>query len=214
MFQDKEPDKIDKYLKKLNTPKKKDNSKSKKVSRTPLLNTCTRFYNLRRVLIQAQMTVLVLGSSLTRPWRRARQPRKPPPLLNNKGKQSIQLLENLQPHLLTHRRHQQPHPEARRLSQFRPSSHVAPVVQKPQVGGDTGQAQELLWKSGMLLTFIQRYPYFYSSRKFQKSTHLLIPKLPFSRVIREICTKVIPPRPFLSFWSILLLFVLRSALEI
>jgi len=27
-------------------------------------------------------------------------------------------------------------------------------------------------------------------RKFQKSTHLLIPKLPFSRVIREICTKI------------------------
>ena len=35
MFQDKEPDKIDQYLKKLNTPQKKDNSKSKKVSKKP-----------------------------------------------------------------------------------------------------------------------------------------------------------------------------------
>jgi len=30
-------------------------------------------------------------------------------------------------------------------------------------------------------------------RRFQKSTELLIPKLPFSRLIREICTKMVAP---------------------
>ena len=66
MFQDKEPDKIDQYLKKLNTPQKK-NSKSKKVRVTFILITCARYWSFRQVLIQAQMTVLVLASSLTQP---------------------------------------------------------------------------------------------------------------------------------------------------
>ena len=86
-----------------------------------------------------------------------------------------------------------------------------PLVSKSRKE-DIDRAPGLWWRSGQsrFYNFILLSPFTSSYiRRYQKSTNLLIPKLPFSRVIREICTQVrdwITINESISLW---LVFVCR-----
>ena len=76
-----------------------------------------------------------------------------------------------------------------RPSNLRPGETRLPW--EPLAPGDTGRAPEASRRSGQDSDYSQRSRITSTLlRKFQKSTNLLIPKLPFSRVIREICYDV------------------------
>ena len=66
------------------------------------------------------------------------------------------------------------------------------LLEHPRLG-NFDQEPEHWWRSGMVRsdnTNLTSNLHYLCCRKFQKSTNLLIPKLPFSRVIREICSQV------------------------
>ncbi|CZT21573.1 probable Histone H3, embryonic [Ramularia collo-cygni] len=50
-------------------------------------------------------------------------------------------------------------------------------------------------------------------RRYQKSTELLIAKLPFSRLVREVCMNVAPPQSEVSRWQSQAIQALQEAAE-
>jgi len=154
--QAKEPDKIDQYLKKLSTPKKKTNAKSKKASPDPSSDDSVSSGFLTHSTLEESQTAKKTPTP-AKPQKKAKhhtarkstappvQPQKTP--LNSKGGKSVPI-PSKQPR-------RSGAPETPRRRKYRPGTRALMEI-----------------------------------RKFQKSSDLLIPKLPFSRVIREICTKI------------------------
>ena len=81
-------------------------------------------------------------------------------------------------------------PAQRRTPRKEPGSGKSPGVRKRRFRPGTRALMEI--RSVQILPLHPHLLPLFTSliRKFQKSTNLLIPKLPFSRVIREICAKV------------------------